>query len=150
VSGLVLLAIFVGIVLAIYAGDRVYKAWARARKRVEMHGRLSAAVVRAEKQHQKRKAAERASGALTSVIPAIRQPPLSLPDMDATGAARRPTGGELPDQPGAGGSDDAGQAKRDGTTDAGRAESNGTADAEQASQTAGPRVTRSSSDTPAS
>lgn len=113
-SGLVLLAIFIGIVLAILAGDRVWKARAHARKREKMHGRLLAAVARAEKQHQRHKATERASAALTSVIPAIAPPPLSLPDMEATGAPRRPTGGELTDQPeqAEGTATDAGQAGR--------------------------------------
>ncbi|HEY2553468.1 MAG TPA: hypothetical protein VGI64_23125 [Streptosporangiaceae bacterium] len=97
-SGLVLLAIFIGIVLAILAGDRAWKARAHARKREKMHGRLLAAVAKAEKQHQRHKASERASAALTSVIPAIAPPPLSLPDMEAS-ASRRPTGGEPADQP---------------------------------------------------
>ena len=127
-SALVLLAIFVVIVFAIYAGDRVYKVRAQARKRQKMHGRLAAVVVRAEKQHQKRRAAEHASAELTSVIPAIKPPPLSLPDMDAS-TPRRPTGGELPDHPEAGGT---------------------TADADRAGQAAGPRVSRRSPDTPAS
>lgn len=83
-----LLAGFVGALLAAFTADRVVKALARARRRRAMRARLAAATVRAEKQQAQQQASVRASTALTSVIPAIQRPPLTIPGMSPRGRAR--------------------------------------------------------------
>ncbi len=70
VAGL-LIAGFAGAMLVLYAVDFILKARARARRRRTMSDRLAAAAVRAEEQQERRRAAVHASGALTSVMPAI-------------------------------------------------------------------------------
>ena len=74
-----LIAGFVGTVLALYAADRVLKARSQVRRLAAMRDRLAAATVRAEEQQAQRQAAAQASAALTSVMPAIERPPLTLP-----------------------------------------------------------------------
>lgn len=64
----------------LYLVDRVVKAHARARRLRRMSRRLAAATARAEKQQERRENEARASVALTSVIPAIKRPPLSMPE----------------------------------------------------------------------
>jgi hypothetical protein len=54
-----------------------------------MTNRLDAATVRAERQQEKRQASEQASAALTSVMPAIERPPLTLADTPSREAAAR-------------------------------------------------------------
>jgi hypothetical protein len=44
-----------------------------------MSDRLAAATARAEEQQEQRQAADQASAALTSVMPAINRPPLTVP-----------------------------------------------------------------------
>ena len=83
-----LIAGFVGTALALYAADRVLKARTQARRMRMMRGRLAAATVRAEEQQAQRQAADQASAALTSVMPAIERPPLTLPGVPPRGAAR--------------------------------------------------------------
>ena len=71
----VLAALFV-----LYVADRVVKALVRARRLHRMSERLVAATVRAERQQVKKEAAAQASGALTSVMPAINhRPPVTMP-----------------------------------------------------------------------
>lgn len=74
-----LLGGLVGAVLVLYAVDRLVKARAQFRRLRTMSDRLSAAAARSEKQQEQRQAAEHASQELTSVIPAIKRPPLTLP-----------------------------------------------------------------------
>jgi hypothetical protein len=74
--------------LALYAGDRGVKAWARARRRRVMKARLAVATHRAEQQQEQRQTAAKASVALTSVMPAIKRPPLATPGGRAHGAMR--------------------------------------------------------------
>jgi dolichol kinase len=62
--------------------DRVLKARGQARRVRRMSERLAAATVRAEEQQAKRQAAVAASGALTSVVPAINHPALALPGQE--------------------------------------------------------------------
>ena len=85
---------FVIVALALYGVDRAIKARAQVRRLRTMTDRLDAATVRADKQQQKRQAAERAGAALTSVMPAIERPPLTLPGTPsheaATGAGASP------------------------------------------------------------
>lgn len=72
----------VGVVVAVvvlYIGERVLKARARGRRLRMMSRRLAAAAARAEEQHEHRQAVEKSSAALTSYIPAINEPPLSVP-----------------------------------------------------------------------
>ena len=72
-----------GILMALflcYAADRVLQARVRARRLRRMTERLAAATARAEEQQVARAAEAEASAALTSVLPAIKRPPLTLPD----------------------------------------------------------------------
>lgn len=79
---------FVGTALALYAADRVLKAWKQARHVDAMRDRLAAATVRADEQQARRQAANEASAALTSVMPAIERPPLTLPGTPPGGSGR--------------------------------------------------------------
>ena len=63
-----------------YAADRVVQARVRARRLRRMTERLAAATARAEEQQVARAAEAEASAALTSVLPAIKRPPLTLPE----------------------------------------------------------------------
>jgi len=63
-----------------YAADRVLQARVRARRLRRMTERLAAATARAEEQQVARAAEAEASAALTSVLPAIKRPPLTLPE----------------------------------------------------------------------
>ena len=63
----------------LYAADRIIKAQARARRMRTMSERLDAVTMRADKKHQRQQQVARASAELTSVMPAISLPPLSLP-----------------------------------------------------------------------
>jgi type II secretory pathway pseudopilin PulG len=83
--------LIVGVVVAVpvlYAADRIIKAQARARRVRTMSERLTAATARADKQHERQQEVAQASAELTSLMPAISRPPLTLPDEAA------------PDQPG--------------------------------------------------
>jgi hypothetical protein len=77
-----LIVCVVVVMLVLYAADRVIKAHRRARRLRTMSERLGAATARAEKQHERRQEVARASAELTSVMPAINRPPISLPDED--------------------------------------------------------------------
>jgi hypothetical protein len=83
-----LIAGFVGTALMLCAADRVLKARSQARRVRVMRDRLEAATVRADEQQARRQAAAEASAALTSVMPAIERPPLTLPGMPNRGAAQ--------------------------------------------------------------
>ncbi len=68
--------IAVVIVLAVgllFAVDRAIKAIKRIRRRQDANRRLVAAAAAAEAKNRQRKAATEASGALTSLIPAIHE-----------------------------------------------------------------------------
>lgn len=74
--------LIVSVVVAVpvlYGTDRIIKARAQARRMRTMGERLTAVTARAEKQHEKRQEVARASAELTSVMPAIERPPLTLP-----------------------------------------------------------------------
>jgi hypothetical protein len=81
-----LIAGFAGAVVAGWAVDLVLRARARGRRLRVMSERLAAATARAEEQHLRRQATAHASRELTSVIPAIKRPPLSVPGMPPRGA----------------------------------------------------------------
>lgn len=84
-----LIAGFAGVIVAGWAADLVLRARARARRLRVMSERLAAATARAEEQHQRRQAAAHASRELTSVIPAIKRPPLSVPGIPPRGEGSR-------------------------------------------------------------
>ena len=65
----VLIVLFICLLAA--AADRAIKTIKRNRRRLDATRRLAAAAAQAETRHRQRKAAERASGALTSVMPTI-------------------------------------------------------------------------------
>jgi hypothetical protein len=74
--------LIVGVVVLVpvlYATDRIIKTRAQARRVRTMSERLTAATARADEQHEKQQRVARASAELTSVIPAINRPPLTLP-----------------------------------------------------------------------
>ena len=81
-----LIAGFAAAIIAGWAADLVLRARARARRLRAMSERLAAAAARAEEQHRRRRAAAHASRELTSVIPAIKRPPLSVPGVPPRGA----------------------------------------------------------------
>jgi hypothetical protein len=93
VVGLVIAGV-VGIALVLYAVDRGIKARSQARRRRAMRDRLDVATARADRQHEQRQAADQASVALTSVMPAIGRPPLTLPGTRPRPAARPGAGRE--------------------------------------------------------
>lgn len=76
-----LIAAAVAAMILLYATDRILKAFARVRRYRVMSERLDAAAARSEVQQEQRKTAAAASTALTSVMPAINRPPLTLPGM---------------------------------------------------------------------
>jgi hypothetical protein len=75
-----LVVVVVGVVPVLYAMDRLIKARAQTRRLRNMTDRLSAATARAEEQQEKQQAVARASAELTSVMPAIKRPPLAPVD----------------------------------------------------------------------
>jgi hypothetical protein len=68
------------VVVALYAADRFIKARAQTRRLAAMSERLDAATERTDKKLRKRQEVAKASAELTSLIPAINHPPLSLRD----------------------------------------------------------------------
>jgi hypothetical protein len=74
-----LIAALIAAMILLYVTDRVLKARARARRYRAMSERLDAAAARTDIQQEQRKTAAAASAALTSVMPAINRPPLTLP-----------------------------------------------------------------------
>jgi hypothetical protein len=69
----------VGAVPVLAAADRIIKTRAQARRLRTMSERLAAATARADEQQEKLQEAAKSSAALTSVMPAIKRPPLTLP-----------------------------------------------------------------------
>lgn len=86
------------LLVLLYLAERVIKARARARRLQSMGDRLVAAAARVDRQQEERRAQARESAALTSVMPAIKRPPLSLPGVPPQGAARRKPSCERPGQ----------------------------------------------------
>jgi hypothetical protein len=72
----------------LYLAERVIKARSRARRLQSMSDRLVAVAARVDHQQEELRAEARASTELTSVMPAIKRPPLSLPGVEPRGAAR--------------------------------------------------------------
>jgi hypothetical protein len=82
------------LLVVLYLAERVIKARSRARRLQSMSDRLVAATARVDQQQEERRTEARASAALTSVMPAIKRPPLSLPGVEPRGAARPKPSGE--------------------------------------------------------
>jgi len=83
-AGLLIVGVVVTVIL-LYLADRAIKARAQARRLRELNERLDAAVARVDARQAERRAAARASDALTNVMPAIERPPLSLPGLAPQG-----------------------------------------------------------------
>jgi type II secretory pathway pseudopilin PulG len=86
-AGLLIVVVVVAVV-ALYLADRFLKARAQARRLREIDNRLTAAAARVDEQQAEKRAAARASAALTNVMPAISRPPLSLPGVPDRGPGR--------------------------------------------------------------
>jgi hypothetical protein len=86
---LLVLGIVAAAALLLLGADRVIKARSRARHLQAMSERLSAATARVDRQQEKRHAEEKKGAALTSVMPAIKRPPLSLPGVEVPDPAPR-------------------------------------------------------------
>ena len=96
---LLVLVVVAGVVL-LYAVERARKLRARARQMSAMNERLDVAAAKVDEQQERRQARVRASAELTSVLPAIRRPPLTLPGVP--GSAAGPAGEPAAPEPAAG------------------------------------------------
>lgn len=92
-AGLYVLGL-VGALLVLYTADRLIKARAQARRLRRMSDRLAAAAARSEEQQAQRQAEERAGAELTSFMPAIARPPLTLPGVRPSHPGRSQASGE--------------------------------------------------------
>ena len=93
-----LIVVVVVVVLLMYVADRVRKLRTRARQMAGMNVRLDAAAEKVDKEQRQKRAVVRASAELTSVMPAIKRPPLTIPGMAGHGdAADEPDGEAAPD-----------------------------------------------------
>jgi ribonuclease E len=93
---LLILVVIAGVVL-LYAVDRTRKLRARARQMSGMNERLDVAAAKVDAQQERKQARVRASAELTSVLPAIRRPPLTLPGVP--GSAAEPQDGPAAAEP---------------------------------------------------
>lgn len=80
-----LIVVVAVVVLLLYAADRARKLRARARQMAAMNERLDVAAAKVDHEQQQKRAVVRASAELTSVLPAIKRPPLTLPGVPAPG-----------------------------------------------------------------
>ena len=96
---LLVLVVVAGVVL-LYAVERARKLRARARQMSAMNERLDVAAAKVDEQQERRQARVRASAELTSVLPAIKRPPLTLPGVP--GSAAGPAGEPAAPEPAAG------------------------------------------------
>ena len=85
---LLVLVVVAGVVL-LYAVERTRKLRARARQMSAMNERLDVAAAKVDEQQERRQARVRASAELTSVLPAIKRPPLTLPGVPGSAAGPR-------------------------------------------------------------
>jgi hypothetical protein len=90
--GLAVLLGIIGAIFVLYGAERLVKARAQVRRRRVMSVRLDRAARRAEHQQASREAEAEASVALTSLLPAIQRPPLTVP------GAAEPAPGDGEDQ----------------------------------------------------
>ncbi len=80
-----LIFVVVAAALVLYAVDRARKLRARARQMSGMNDRLDAAAAKIDEEQRRKRARVRASAELTSVMPAIKRPPLTIPGMAGHG-----------------------------------------------------------------
>ncbi len=80
-----LIVVVVAAALVLYAIDRARKLRARARQMAGMNDRLEAAAEKIDEEQRRKRARVRASAELTSVMPAIKRPPLTIPGMAGHG-----------------------------------------------------------------
>jgi len=80
-----LIVVVVVVVVLGYAADRARKLRARARQMSGMNDRLDLAAAKVDEEQQRRRARTMASAELTSVMPAIKRPPLTIPGMAGHG-----------------------------------------------------------------
>src|SRR5882757_419926 len=80
-----LIVVVVVVVLLGYAADRARKLRVRARQLSGMNDRLDVAAAKVDEEQQQRRARVTASAELTSVMPAIKRPPLTIPGMAGHG-----------------------------------------------------------------
>jgi hypothetical protein len=80
-----LIVVVVVVVVLGYAADRARKLRARARQMSGMNDRLDVAAAKVDEEQQRRRARTMASAELTSVMPAIKRPPLTIPGMAGHG-----------------------------------------------------------------
>jgi hypothetical protein len=80
-----LIVVVVVVFLLGYAADRARKLRVRARQMSGMNDRLDVAAAKVDKEQQQRRARSMASAELTSVMPAIKRPPLTIPGMAGHG-----------------------------------------------------------------
>jgi hypothetical protein len=93
-----LIVVVVVVVLLMYVADRVRKLRTRARQMAGMNDRLDAAAEKVDKEQRQKRAVVRASAELTSIMPAIKRPPLTIPGLAGHGdAADEPDGEAAPD-----------------------------------------------------
>ncbi len=76
-----LIVVVVVAAVLLYAADRARKLRARARQMSGMNDRLAVAAAKIDEEQQRKRARVRASAELTSVLPAIKRPPLTIPGM---------------------------------------------------------------------
>ncbi len=81
-----LIVVFAAAALVLYAVDRARKLRARARQMAGMNDRLDVAAAKIDEEQSRKRARVRASAELTSVMPAIKRPPLTIPGMGGPGA----------------------------------------------------------------
>jgi hypothetical protein len=91
-----LILVVIAAVVLLYAVDRARKLRARARQMSGMNERLDVAAAKVDEQRERKQARVRASAELTSVMPAIKRPPLTLPGVPgpAAGPAEEPAAPE--------------------------------------------------------
>jgi hypothetical protein len=93
-----LIVVVAVVVLLMYVADRIRKLRTRARQMAGMNDRLDVAAAKVDEEQQKKRAVVRASAELTSVMPAIKRPPLTIPGMAGHGdAADEPDGEAAPE-----------------------------------------------------
>ena len=90
-AALLIVGVVVVLVL-LYTADRLRQARSRARLLHAMNDRLTVAAAQIDQEQERRQRAARASAELTSVMPAINRPPLTLPGV--AGHEPDPAGGE--------------------------------------------------------
>ena len=97
-AGLLIVGVVVTVIL-LYLADRAIKARAQARQLRKLNDRMAAATARVDQQQEQKQAQAQASAALTSVMPAIKRPPLSLPGLGPHAPAKPRPACERPGQP---------------------------------------------------